>query len=184
MNWKEYKEQIKEGLDLFEFDDEILRILKESIKNKQTIFVGGNGGSAAIANHYVSDVSKGANQDWSKNFKRYKAISLSSNIEYITAIANDSYYEDIFKQQLINHAKKGDILILISSSGNSPNVVKAAEYAKSIGMTVIGISGFKGGKLKDVADYTGYVNKESYEVSEDVHAVFGHFLAVYLRESK
>jgi len=183
MKWDDYKEQIKNALDAFEFDENILHVLKNSIKNNQTIFVGGNGGSAAIASHYVCDLSKGANKDWSANFKRYKAICLSSNLGYITAISNDEHYEEVFRQQLINLAKPNDILVMISSSGNSPNIIKAAEYAKSIGMIVIGISGFEGGKLKQIADYTAHIRHNKYEVCENIHDIFGQFLAVYLRES-
>jgi D-sedoheptulose 7-phosphate isomerase len=168
---------------MFRFDDEILQVLKDSIKNKQKIFVAGNGGSAALAIHYVCDLSKGATNKWSENFSRYKAICLSSNIGYMTAIANDAHYNEVFKQQLINLAAPGDILILISSSGNSPNIIEAAKYGKENSMIVIGITGFKGGKLKEIADHSAHIDYESYEVCEDIHAIFGHFLAAYLRGS-
>lgn len=182
MRWNEYKEGLKGILDAFEFDEEILTILKNSAKNGQRIFVGGNGGSAALAQHYVCDFSKGANKDWSQNTERYKVICLSSNLSYITAIANDESYKDVFKQQLINLANPKDILIMISSSGNSPNVIEAVTYAESIGMISIGICGFDGGRLKEMADYAAYAKSPSFEFSEDIHAIFGHFLASYLRE--
>jgi D-sedoheptulose 7-phosphate isomerase len=182
MDWNKYKSEVKKALDLFEFNEEILQVLKNSIKNKQTIFVAGNGGSASIASHYVCDLSKGATKNWSENFKRYKAICLSNNIGYITAISNDSHYDEIFKQQLINLAAPGDILVMISSSGNSPNIIEALKFAKSHGMVTIGISGFKGGKLREMSDYSASLNFDSYELCEDIHAIFGHFLAVYLRE--
>jgi D-sedoheptulose 7-phosphate isomerase len=182
MNWNEYKIQIIEALCNFKFDEEILSVLKNSIKNNQKIFVGGNGGSAAIANHYVCDLSKGATKDWSSNFSRYKAICLSSNIGYMTAISNDSAYQDIFKQQLINLAEKNDIVILISSSGNSPNVVEAAKWAKDNNLITIGITGFTGGKLKEICDFSAHINFPSYEVCEDIHSIFGHFLACYLKD--
>jgi D-sedoheptulose 7-phosphate isomerase len=181
--WNKYKEDVKKALDAFEFDEEIVTVLQNSIKNNQKIFVAGNGGSASIASHYVCDLSKGANSDWKENFKRYKAICLSSNLSYMTAISNDSHYEEVFLQQLINLASKDDIVILISSSGNSPNIIKAAEYAKKIGMTVIGVSGFKGGKIREIADYSAYINHDSYEICEDIHSIFGHFLATYLKSS-
>ena len=183
MNWAEYKSEIKKALDIFEFDEEILRVLKNSIENNQKIFVGGNGGSASIANHYVCDLSKGANQNWDINFKRYKAIGLSSNIAYLTAIANDKHYGYIFQEQLINLASKDDILMLISASGNSPNIIKGAEYAKKLEMIVIGITGFEGGKLKKIADYSAHIKSDSYEICEDIHSMFGHFLACYLKEN-
>jgi len=183
MEWNSYKSKVKEALELFKFDDGILKILKDSIKNNQIIFVAGNGGSAAIALHFVCDFSKGANQDWSKNFKRYKAICLSSNLGYLTAIANDAHYDEVFEQQLINLASPKDILILISSSGNSPNIIRAAEYAKRLGMIVIGVTGFEGGKLKRLSDYSAHLDYNSYEIAEDIHTIFGHFLATYLKES-
>ncbi len=183
MDWGDYKSQIKEALDMFRFDKEILEILKNSRKNNQKIFVAGNGGSASTADHYATDFSKGANKDWKEiTIPRFKAISLSSPIGYITAIANDSYYSEIFKQQLVNLASKKDIGIFISASGNSPNIVSAAEYAKQLEMIVIGITGFEGGKLKKIADYSAHINNPSYEISEDIHSIFGHFLAIYLRE--
>lgn len=180
--WEQYKTEVKKALDIFKFDDKILTLLKNSIKNKQKIFVAGNGGSAAIAMHYVCDFSKGANQNWQDNFARYQAICLSSNIGYITAISNDRYYEEIFKQQLVNLASKGDILILISSSGNSPNIISALEFAKEKGLITVGITGFKGGKLKKSADYFAHIPYNSYEVCEDIHGIFGHFLTTYLRD--
>ena len=183
MNWEKYKEKIKCALERFEFDEGLVEVLKGSISKGQRIFVGGNGGSAALAQHYVCDLSKGANRDWCQNFRRYKAICLSSNMGYMTAISNDSHYDDVFKQQLINLAEKGDIVVLISSSGNSPNVLEAAKYAKENGITVIGVTGFSGGKLKGLADYSAHISNDSYEVCEDIHAVFGHFLACILRES-
>ena len=181
MKWESYKSEIKKALDIFEFDDKILEILKDSIKNNQKIFVAGNGGSAAIAMHYVCDFSKGANKDWSENFKRYKAICLSTNIEYLTAISNDAHYNEVFKQQLVNLAMPNDILVLISSSGNSPNIIEALKFAKEKGLITIGISGFEGGRLKELADHSAHINHSSYEVCEDIHSIFGHFLANYLK---
>jgi len=184
VKWNSYKDEIIKALEMFEFDDNILTLLKESIRNNQKIFVGGNGGSAAIALHYVCDLSKGANKNWAKNLNRYRAICLSSNIGYMMAISNDSEYSDIFKQQLINLASPNDILILISSSGSSPNIVEALKYAKESGLITIGISGFDGGELKRHCDYSAHVNHPYYEVCEDIHSIFGHFLAVCLREEE
>jgi D-sedoheptulose 7-phosphate isomerase len=183
MEWPEYKASVVGALENFIFDPKILQVLKESVRNKQKIFVAGNGGSAALAMHYVCDFSKGANQDWSQNFKRYQAICLSSNIGYMTAISNDAHYDDVFREQLINLASKNDILILISSSGNSKNIIRAAEFAKQKGLITIGITGFEGGRLKQLCDYSAHIKHNMYEVCEDIHAIFGHFLATYLRDS-
>lgn len=183
MEWNEYKDKIKKALDIFEFDQEILNLLKNSVNSNQKIFVAGNGGSAALANHYVCDFSKGANKDWENNSKRYQAICLSSNLGYMTAISNDEHYESVFKQQLINLASPNDILVLISSSGNSPNIINAAQHAKETGLIVIGITGFNGGRLKEIADHSAHLNVNSYEVTEDLHSIFGHFLASYMKTS-
>lgn len=180
--WKAYTDEIIKALEVFEFDAGILDLLKGSLKKDQKIFVAGNGGSAALSMHYVCDLSKGANRDWGDNLNRYQAICLTSNIGYMTAISNDTSYDGIFKHQLVNLASPDDILILISSSGNSPNIIEALKYAKEAGMITIGISGFDGGALKEHCDYSAHINHPSYEVCEDIHSVFGHFLAVCLRE--
>ena len=182
MRWGEYKEKIIDSLDSFNFDSEIPSILAKSIDHNQTIFIAGNGGSDCIANHYSCDLSKGANKEWNKKMKRFKVISLCQNTSYLTAIANDENYTQIFKQQLINLAEPNDILILISSSGNSPNVVAAAEYANQIGMITIGITGFDGGTLLDICNYNAHIDSDMYETAEDIHSIFGHYLAVWLRE--
>jgi D-sedoheptulose 7-phosphate isomerase len=183
MQWNEYKERIIQLMDNLTFDPEITDIIKQSITNNQRIFIAGNGGSSSIANHYCCDFSKGATPDWKNNKKRFKVISLCNNVSYMTAIANDENYQDVFKEQLINLAEPNDILMVISSSGNSPNVVVAAEYAKKIGMITIGITGFDGGKILKICDYNAHVSTDMYETAEDVHSIFGHFLSVWLRET-
>ncbi len=182
MEWNEYKKKVVNALDAFSFDENILHLLRDSIKNNQKIFVAGNGGSAAIALHYVCDFSKGATKDWKNNPHRYKAICLSNNLGYMTAISNDEHYDEVFKQQLINLAVPKDILMLISSSGNSPNIIKAAEWAKDNGLIVVGITGLQGGKLKEICHHSAHVTTDYYEVCEDVHHIFGQFLSTYLRE--
>ena len=122
-----------------------LLIIENSIKNKKTLFVCGNGGSAAISNHYVCDYLKLIRTN--TKFKP-KVISLSSNHELISAISNDIDYSKIFSYQLETLATKGDLLILISSSGNSKNIVNAIKTSKKLGLKTIGFSGFKGGYLK------------------------------------
>ncbi|MCF7900824.1 SIS domain-containing protein [Candidatus Woesearchaeota archaeon] len=183
MTFEEYSSQIKSELDKLVYDEEILFTLKNTLKTGKKIFIAGNGGSASIANHCACDFSKGATSDWKNNFNRYKVISLSSNLSYMTAISNDENYTDVFKQQLVNLAEEGDILILISSSGNSPNIINALEYAKEIGMVSIGICGFDGGQLKKSADLIAHVNMNSYEVCEDVHSIFCHYITIWLRNN-
>jgi D-sedoheptulose 7-phosphate isomerase len=182
LTWDEYKEKVKTALDSFESDEKILSVLQNAREERRKVFVAGNGGSAALADHYVCDLSKGANKDWLTNNKRFSAICLSTNLGYLTAAANDSAYDEVFKQQLINLARPGDVVILISSSGNSPNIVKAAEYAREHGLVVIGIVGFSGGKLKQLAHHTAYMPSNEYEVCEDVHGIFGHYLTAHFKE--
>lgn len=171
MDWDSYKERVVKALNSLEFSKEIVDILKNSKEKKQRVFVAGNGGSAAIAMHYVCDFSK----------NKLKSICLSDNTAYLTAMSNDGYYSDVFKEQLDNLASKDDILILISSSGSSQNIINALEHAREKGMITIGISGFNGGKLKELADYSAHLECNSYGMTEGIHAIFGHFLAEMLK---
>ena len=182
MVWNDYKRSLTDAMDAFTYDDNIERVLRDSIGKNQTIFTCGNGGSAAIASHLACDLNKGANRDWANNDFRYRAISLSDATPHIMALANDTHYDRIFVEQLRNLAKPNDILFAISSSGNSPNVVLAAEYARDRGMHVIGLTGLHGGKLHELAHYKGHVKTTRYEEAEDVHQAFCHALVQHLRE--
>jgi len=143
-----------------------------------TIFVAGNGGSAAtattMANDIGFDIIKKTGTD-----KPFKVLSLSDNISVITAIANDVGYEDAFINQLKIHYRKGDKLLVISASGNSENVVKAAKWVRTNGGRVIGFLGFGGGKLKDLSDVVIHVKTEpgEYGPVEDTHLILNHVLA-------
>ncbi len=160
-----------------ELDKESLKSAIEMIRQAhmdgKQIFIAGNGGSAATANHFSCDFSKNAVSDESI---KPKLITLSSNIEYITAIANDMSYEGIFAEQLKNLMHDGDLLILISASGNSPNIIKAAEYAKSRKGRIIGFTGFSGGKLEGLSDICVNIAVDSYEKVEDMHLVLTHII--------
>lgn len=182
MEWGKYISDVMKALESFSFDPKIISVLRASKESGKKIFIAGNGGSAAIASHYACDLSKGANKDWLGNKSRFKVVNLVADLGYITAIANDNGYDEVFNQQLVNLASKGDLLVLISSSGNSPNIIRAAERGRGLGMAVIGITGFDGGKLKKICDYSAHIELGSYEVCEDVHNIFGHFLACCLKE--
>jgi len=179
--WEQYKRDFLESINAFDFDKNIIQVISDSVKHKQTIFVCGNGGSASISNHMACDFSKIANNNFREN--RYKIMSLVSDVNILTAISNDNSYDDVFSEQLLSHSKKNDILILISSSGNSPNIVKALNVAKQIGLITIGICGFDGGYLFDNSDYKAYVNCNQYGIVEDIHSVFAHFLSYTLKEN-
>lgn len=143
------------------------------------VYSCGNGGSAAIANHLVCDHSKLVRTDTELNSR---IVSLSSTVEIITAIGNDLSFDEIFVYQLRVLAKPGDALITISSSGNSENIVKAAQWAKDNGLPVISMTGFSGGRSAEIADVNLHVREENYGIVEDVHQSLMHILAQYIRQ--
>ncbi|MBM3581800.1 MAG: SIS domain-containing protein [Alphaproteobacteria bacterium] len=153
-------------------------IVEDTHRRGSAIFACGNGGSAAIANHLMCDHCKGAATDTAL---RPRVHSLSANIEIITAIANDLSYADIFAYQVRNLARPGDVLVTISSSGDSENIVRAADVAASSGMKVIALTGFDGGRSARIADVNLHVAADNYGVIEDVHQSLMHILAQWLR---
>jgi len=142
------------------------------------IFFIGNGGSAATASHFANDVAIGC-RSWDRPFR---AVSLTDNVPVMTAIANDYGYEHIFTLQLKTSLRPGDVVVAISASGNSPNVVNALEWAKEHGATTVALTGFDGGKLRQIADIGVHVEtaKGEYGPVEDVHMVLDHLVGSYL----
>ena len=153
-----------------------MQILK-TIKKDATIYVCGNGGSAAIANHYVVDFLKFFRE---KTIYKPKIVSFSNNIETITAISNDIKYKFVFKYQAENFCKKNDLIIIVSSSGNSKNIIELLKFTKKNKITTIGFSGFKGGYLKKNSDISVHINAENYGISEDAHHILMHAQLQYL----
>lgn len=153
-------------------------LLYAAIVAGRMIFSCGNGGSCAIANHLVCDYLKGVR---SGTGLQPRVTSLSSNLEVITAVANDFAYDDIFAYQLRALARPQDILITITSSGNSPNVIKALEWARANDVRSIAMTGFDGGNAMALADIALHVAADNYGVVEDVHQSMMHLLAQYLR---
>ena len=149
----------------------------KTVNNRGTIYVCGNGGSAAISNHYVCDYLKFLRQH---SKLKPKVVSLSSNIETITAISNDINYDQIFKYQAENLFEKKDLLIIISSSGNSKNIKEVLKYAKRMGVKVVGFSGFKGGFLKKNSDVSVHIPSKNYGVTEDSHHILMHVILQFL----
>jgi D-sedoheptulose 7-phosphate isomerase len=160
--------------------DALADAIVDSYRNDQFIFVIGNGGSAANASHLCEDLGKGTVTDF-ENQKRLKILSLTDNMPYILAWANDTDYERIFVEQLKNLASAGDLLIAISGSGNSPNVLRAVEYANDHRLRTYGVTGFDGGELKRIAQATLHVPCMDMGVSEAVHGIFFHYLMESLR---
>ena len=162
--------------DMKNLNQAALQILK-TIKKDATIYVCGNGGSAAISNHYVVDFLKFF-RERTKYFP--KMISLSDNIETITAISNDMDYKYIFSYQAQSLCNKNDLIIIISSSGNSKNVIELLKFSKKNKIKTIGFSGFNGGYLKKNADISVHIRADNYGISEDAHHILMHGLLQYL----
>ncbi len=157
----------------------IAKLIENKIKNNKNIYICGNGGSAAISNHYVADYSKVLRTN---TRLKPKLISLLSNVELITAISNDLSYDQIFSYQLETLATKGDLLILISSSGNSKNLINALKIAKKKGIKTISFVGFKGGYLKKNSDLSIHAKIDNYGISEDVAQLLMHVIVQFLRQ--
>ncbi|MBC8225586.1 MAG: SIS domain-containing protein [Gammaproteobacteria bacterium] len=175
-----YSSNIAKGYDSIDIDElrSIVSVLEENITNKHKIFTCGNGGSSAIAEHFTCDFVKGSSTETDI---QPIVFSLPSNTSLITAIANDISYDDIFSLQVEKYASKDDILLAISCSGNSPNIISALELAKSKGMSTISFLGFDGGKALELSEYCIHINIHNYGIVEDIHQSLMHMLAQYLR---
>jgi len=183
---QEYLEDIKRILGSVEEDlinrmDKLASILIKARENRNTIFIMGNGGSASTASHFVGDLSKGTIVD---GFPRFKAVALTDNIPNMLAWANDEGYEQIFVEQLKNLMEPGDVVIGISVSGNSMNVIKAIEYANRNGGFTIGLSGGDGGKLAKCAQENIHVPSSYMQKVEDIHLLIEHILTSLIREEQ
>lgn len=143
-----------------------------------TVFFIGNGGSAATASHFANDLAYGTNEYQ----QPFRVLSLTDNVPVLTALGNDFGYEDIFVRQLRVLGKKGDVLVAISASGNSPNLLKAMEFAREAGIKTVALTAFDGGKMKLMADQGIHVPTDSkeYGPAEDAHMVLDHLVGAYL----
>ena len=178
----DYKESIKtylqheidtlNALDVNAIND-AMNLIMEAYEAQKTISVFGNGGSSATASHYQTDFNKGISEHVEKKFNFQ---CLNDNMATVMAIANDIGFEEIFRFQLQGHLKPGDLIVAISGSGNSKNVINAVEYAKSQENKVIGLTGYNGGKLKQMSDISLHVPIDSMQITEDVHMVFDHLI--------
>lgn len=172
---KAYRDQeisVLQNLNLEEINT-VMNVLEDARLSRKHIFICGNGGSAANASHYCCDFNKGISEN---QIIKYNFECLSDNIPTMMAVANDTSYDEIFRFPLRNKMRQGDIIIGISGSGNSKNVINACEYAKEIGGIVIAIVGYGGGKLKKIADYAIHVNINDMQISEDIHLVIDHMM--------
>jgi D-sedoheptulose 7-phosphate isomerase len=151
----------------------LIETLKTALKEDRQIFVFGNGGSAANASHFATDLGKGASD---KVGKRFRVISLNDNVSWMTALGNDYSYADIFSSQLQNYGRAGDIAMGISVSGNSPNCVKAMEWAKAHGLHTVALVGGKGGRMAEIAEQVLMIKDTHYGRVEDAQMGICHML--------
>lgn len=161
--------------------DRAAAILLEAYATSATVFSCGNGGSAAIANHLQCDHVKGVR---TATDLTPRVVSLCSSVELLTAIANDMVYEDVFVYQLQSQSGPGDVLIAVSSSGRSPNIVRALRWARGHDLRTIALTGFDGGEARDAAEVTIHVDATNYGIVEDLHQAIMHALAQYIRQSR
>lgn len=170
---------------LLEAMRKIVPLFLKAREEDRTVFFFGNGGSASTASHFVIDIAKSTRPSLQPGppTKRFRCVALNDNIPGITAWANDTDYTRIFAEQLRSLAVPGDLVVAISGSGNSPNVLEAVRAAKELGVRTIGLSGIGGGKLKDIVDVSLVVPSNSMQHTEDLHLIVLHLLTAYLRDA-
>ena len=171
-------EQMMQAISLSDLQA-VLSILEEAYHNGHRIFVMGNGGSAATSSHFALDLAKNTIMPGAP---RLKAISLTDHVPLITAWSNDTHYEHIFAEQLANLIEPGDVVIGISASGNSPNVINAVKLAQQSRAATIGLLGATGGKLKSIVDAAVLAPGQNIEQEEDAHMILAHVITRHMRE--
>jgi D-sedoheptulose 7-phosphate isomerase len=159
--------------------DRISSELIRACEEERFIFVMGNGGSAATASHFANDLGKGGMTGFPR---RFKILALTDNVPLMTAWANDTAYEHIFSEQLRNFVNQGDVVIGISSSGNSPNVLNGLTLAREKGAVIIGLTGFQGGKMKELVDHCCIVPSTNVQHIEDAHMILTHMIYSHIRD--
>ena len=153
--------------------DAAIQLIEQTYEREGRIYVFGNGGSSATASHWQNDFNKGVSEYVEKKFH---FVCLNDNMPTVMAIANDIGFEEVFRFQLQGNLRDGDIVIAISGSGNSENVLRAVEYAREQGCKVIGLTGFDGGRLKGCSDISLHVPVMSMQIAEDVHMMMDHLI--------
>jgi D-sedoheptulose 7-phosphate isomerase len=157
----------------------VVEMLREARARGATIFFCGNGGSASTATHCACDLGKNTIHP---QFGRFRTVALNDNVALFSAWANDDGYERAFVEQAQNLMRPGDVLVAISGSGNSPNVLLVAEHARNLGCTVVGLIGFQGGKLRDMCDLALIVPGRTIEQAEDGHLILNHAICTTIRQ--
>jgi D-sedoheptulose 7-phosphate isomerase len=172
---EDYFKVLKNTLDQLDREEinKAINVLIKARTEKKHIFIMGNGGSAATASHFAGDFNKGLSLN---RTERFRYICLNDNLPTLLSLANDVSYEAVFVEQLKNFLEDGDVVVGISGSGNSKNVINAVEFAKQKGNTIIGLSGYNGGRLLKLADVKLHVPIENMQIVEDIHMVFDHLM--------
>jgi len=185
---QKYLTELKETANKISVKDiqKIAEVLLEAYRKDKQVFILGNGGSASTSSHLACDLGKGTLKNvYNQREKRFRVISLTDNVATMTAFANDLSYDDMFVQQLHNLVRPGDVVIGISGSGNTPNVIKALIYAKGQGAITIGLLGYQtGGKAKELVDHNITIKSNNYGVIEDLHLALDHILTTCLSYMK
>jgi D-sedoheptulose 7-phosphate isomerase len=158
----------------------LIGLLQTALKEKRQIFVFGNGGSAANASHFATDLGKGASDKMSS---RFRVLSLNDNVSWMTALGNDYAYEDVYVRQLENYGNPGDLVLSLSVSGNSPNCVKALEWAKQKGLRTIALVGAKRGRMAEIAEHVIVIDDTHYGRVEDAQMGICHLLCYAFMEN-
>jgi D-sedoheptulose 7-phosphate isomerase len=158
--------------------ERIVEMIYEAYRDNKYVFTMGNGGSASTASHFACDLGKGT---ICEGKPRFRVMSLNDNMPLITALSNDFGYERVFIEQLMNLVNPGDLVISITGSGNSPNILKAVEYAKNQGAKTIGLIGFGGGVLKEMVDEHITISNTNYGQVEDIHLMLAHAISQYFK---
>jgi len=181
MKIREYISSLQETIDRLPIDliEEVVDILHDARVSGNKIFIMGNGGSASTASHFVCDLAKNTRKD---GWPHFKVIGLSDNMAIFSAYANDEGYENVFAQQLDNLIQSGDIVIGISASGNSSNVLNAMGVAKEYNTTTIGFTGFDGGELGKIVDLHIHIPNNNYGQIEDIHLMLEHMAVNALQD--
>lgn len=179
-NVEAYLQQLRTAVDALPRDrlTELGELLYHAYTNGKQVFTLGNGGSASTASHMAADLARNT---IGPNMRRFRILSLNDNQAMLTAIANDLGYENVFSEQLQNLIRAGDLLIAISGSGNSPNVIGAIRYAQRQSASVVGILGFDGGEAAKLVDLAIVVPSEHYGVVEDIHLIINHIVVDYFK---
>ena len=172
---KEYLQHEIDTIQSLDVDaiDKAMQLINQTYENEGRIFVCGNGGSSATASHWQNDFNKGISEYVEKKFH---FCCLNDNMATIMAIANDIGFEEVFRFQLRGNLRENDIILAISGSGNSANVINAVEYAKAQGNKIIGLTGYNGGKLKKLSDISLHAPVMSMQITEDMHMMFDHLI--------